>query len=49
MISPELIKAMKNLKREFVQLQNDPIISLGFTIELIDANISLENFFNWTI
>ena len=45
MISKKKLQAMKYLKNEYTQLQNDPILSLGATVGLPDPN----NIFHWKI
>ena len=44
MLSKEKSAAMKYLKREFDNLQNDPILSLGCTVGLVNNDI-----FHWKI
>ena len=45
MIPKYKLEAMKKLKKEFNDLQNNPIISLGVTVGLPDKN----NIFKWKI
>ena len=45
MLSKKKLQTMKYLKNEFMQLQNDPILSLGATVGLPDPN----NIFHWKI
>lgn len=45
MLSARKIEAMKKLKKEFNELKNNPITSLGVTVGLVDAN----NIFKWKI
>jgi ubiquitin-conjugating enzyme E2 D/E len=45
MINQQKLKAMKQLKREFDALQNNPITSLGVTVGLTNPN----NIFQWKI
>ena len=45
MINPVKLKAMKQLKKEFDDLQRNPITSLGVTVGLINPN----NIFKWKI
>ena len=45
MISKKKMAAMKYLKKEYNQLQNDPILSLGATVGLPDPS----NIFHWKI
>ena len=44
MINNKKIQAMNYLKNEFKKLQNDPIVSLGCTVGLIDNNL-----FKWRV
>ena len=45
MLSPQKLQTMKYLKKEYNQLQNDPILSLGATVGLPDPS----NIFHWKI
>ena len=45
MLSPQKLQTMKYLKKEFDQLQNDPILALGVTVGLPDPS----NIFHWKI
>ena len=45
MLSKEKLEALKYLKQEYNNLQNDPIISLGCTVGLINNN----DIFHWKI
>ena len=45
MLSKKKLQTMKYLKNEYMQLQNDPILSLGATVGLPDPN----NIFHWKI
>ena len=45
MTSKKKLQTMKYLKNEYMQLQNDPILSLGATVGLPDPN----NIFHWKI
>ena len=45
MLSKKKLQTMKYLKNEYMQLQNDPILSLGATVGLPDQN----NIFHWKI
>ena len=45
MLSKQKLEAMKKLKKEFNDLQNNPITSLGVTVGLPDKN----NIFKWKI
>ena len=44
MINNKKLQAMNYLKNEFKKLQNDPIVSLGCTVGLIDNNL-----FKWRV
>ena len=44
MLSKERLAAMKYLKNEYNRLQNDPILSLGCTVGLVNNDI-----FHWRI
>ena len=45
MLNPQKLKAMKQLKKEFTELQTNPITSLGVTVGLPDKS----NIFKWQI
>ena len=45
MLSPQKLQTMKYLKKEYNQLQNDPILSLGATVGLPDPR----KIFHWKI
>ena len=45
MLNPQKLKAMKQLKKEFTELQTNPITSLGVTVGLPDPS----NIFRWQI
>ena len=45
MLTPEKLNAMKKLKKEFTELQSNPITSLGVTVGLPDPS----NIFKWQI
>ena len=45
MITKEKLEAMKYLKQEFMNLQQDPIVTLGCTVGLVNPN----DIFHWKI
>ena len=45
MIDKKKMEAMKYIKKEYDALQNDPILSLGCTVGLVDKN----NIFKWKL